>query len=164
MALFIGGHEALEGNNGSRRCELCRTVAFEPGYLDFRGGGRHLGVLHLRGDGSLPDQVIELKSPAEDDARHLRWALEHLAGWANRLVRLLRVLRLAGVDAWSIGNHLFAKHLGGLRPCCRYGLSRKRWRIGSHVGDVTLLIQRLRGIHGLLRRHAKFARCLLLKC
>ena len=104
VALFVCGQEALERDDGSGCRELEGLAADERADRDLGGGGRDARVGHLRCHGALPDQVIKVQCPACQDAAEVAWGLENLPGWTDCLVRLLGVLRLAGVDARLVGD------------------------------------------------------------
>src|SRR5690606_25893097 len=129
--------------------------------LDARGDRLQPGVPHLRGDGALPDQVVEAGLYAAPPVLVRR---EHLrARGPYRLVRLLGQLRALLVAARRVGLVLLAvaapdRRAGGVR-----GLVREVHRVGAHVGDVAVLVQRLRHAHRLARREAELAAGLLLQ-
>ena len=75
----------------------------------------------------------------------------------------LRVLALGGVHARCGGHELGAVQLGGLAACGLDGLIAQRNRIGAHVGDVTVLVQALRNLHGHARGEAQLTRGFLLQ-
>jgi hypothetical protein len=78
-------------------------------------------------------------------------------------VRLLRVLALALVDARGIRNRLGAVQRGGLGTGRGEGLLSERRRVGTHIGDVPVFVQRLGDTHGLARGEAQLARRFLLQ-
>ena len=69
---------------------------------------------HLRGDGALPDEVVEGCLVALELALHLLGGAEAVAGGADRLVGLLRVLDLAVVVARLGGDRVGAVELARL--------------------------------------------------
>src|SRR6202046_4406185 len=72
-------------------------------------------VLHLAGDRALPDQVVEPELVAlEAGALGLLRGAEAVARRADRLVRLLRVLHLAGVGPRRVRHVLGPVELAGL--------------------------------------------------
>ena len=88
---------------------------------------------------------------------------ERVAGGADRLVRLLRVLHLALVAARRLGDVVGAVELGRLRAGGgERGLGQRR-RVGAHVGDVAVLVEALRDAHRRLRGVAELAARLLLE-
>ena len=78
-------------------------------------------------------------------------------------MRLLCVLGLARVHPRLVGNGLLAVQLRGLVAGRVDRLLRERRRVGSHVGDVAVLVQPLRHAHGLAGREPQLARGLLLQ-
>ena len=78
-------------------------------------------------------------------------------------MRLLRILALAAVQAGLIGHGFRSVERGRLGARGRDRLLRERRRIGSHVGDVAVFVQRLGHAHGLARGEAKLAGRLLLQ-
>ena len=119
------------------------------------------GVLHLRGDGAHPDQLVEPELLA-GQARLGRGA-ERLARRADRLVRLLGVLDLGGVGARGVGEVLGAVELAHLRAGRVHGRARQRGAVGTHVGDVAVLVEPLGDRHGHAGGHAELAAGLLLQ-
>ena len=78
-------------------------------------------------------------------------------------MRLLRVLHLAGVGARR-GRHVArAVQLGGLLAGRADRGLGQRHRVGTHIGDVAVLVQPLRDRHRVLGREAQLARGLLLQ-
>ena len=78
-------------------------------------------------------------------------------------MRLLRVLHLARVAPRLGGHVLVAVQLAGLRASRLQRRLRQCRRVGTHVGDVAVLVQSLRGAHRLLRGPAQLATGLLLQ-
>ncbi|MNW57211.1 hypothetical protein D3C74_349950 [compost metagenome] len=76
---------------------------------------------------------------------------------------LLGPLGLRRVGARRAGHELGAVQLGGLTAGRVGGLGRQRRGVRTHVGDVAVLVQRLRGAHGLPRVEAELAARLLLE-
>ena len=161
-ALLVRRQEAAEGDHRSTDPELgvlagCRGCA-EP-----ERDGLPARVSHLRGDGALPDELVERLLVAVELAAHLVGEPEPLAGGPDRLVRLLRVLDLAVVLARGAGNVVGTVELLRLRP---RGVERcvgQRRRVGAHVRDVAALVQALGDAHRRLRREAELAARLLLE-
>ena len=120
-------------------------------------------VLHLRGDGALPDQLVERVLVARQLPLHVGGRPERVAGGPDRLVRLLRVLHLALVAPRRRRDVLGAVELRRLRAGCRQRRLRQRRRVGAHVGDVAVLVETLGEPHRRLRREAELAARLLLQ-
>ena len=89
-ALLVRGEEALEGDDRAAGAELDGLRALDgrvDGELD--GGGRAAGVGHLRGDGALPDQLVERELLAAQLARRpgpgvrKRSPAGRMASWAS---------------------------------------------------------------------------------
>ena len=127
------------------------------------GRRRHLRVGHLRGDGALPDQVVQRELVGVELTRHLAGGAEHVTGGADGLVRLLRVLHLALVAPRGVRHVLGAVQLPGLAAGRADGLLRQVHRVGAHVGDVAVLVQRLRHAHRALAAPAQAVGRLLLE-
>ena len=82
-------------------------------------------------------------------------------GWANCLVRFLCTARLGGVlTALVVVVAIVLLHLLGDSAESEGG---EVHRVGTHVGDATSLVKRLRHTHGLRNREAQFAGCFLLE-
>ena len=93
---LVGEQEAPEGDHGAGGREL-GAAAVGGGGGDPHRDGLPARVLHLRCDGALPDQVVDVELLGRQLAAHLVGRAEPVAGRANRLVRLLGVLHLAVV-------------------------------------------------------------------
>ncbi len=160
--LLVRREEAAEGDHGAGHRELrVATVGRDGAETDRRGLAP--GVGHLRGDGALPDEVVEREVVAAQLAGDLRRRTEHVARRADRLVRLLGVLHLAVVAARHLGHVVAAVELSGLRA---RGVDRRlgqRRGVGTHVGDVAALVEALRDAHRALRAPAQLAARLLLE-
>jgi hypothetical protein len=126
-------------------------------------GGRTARVGHLGGDGALPDELVEAELVGAQLARHLRGRAEGVAGGPDRLVRLLRVLGLRRVQPRPLRHELGAVELRGLPAGSAQRLLRQVHGVGTHVGDVAVLVQPLRHPHRLARREAQLAAGLLLQ-
>src|SRR5699024_11248885 len=137
-ALLVRGEEAAEGDHGAGGAERRGPPLVLEQQLD--GGGGALRVGHLRGDGALPDQLVQAELVTGELARHLGGGAEVIARGADRLVRLLRRLRLVLVIARLVRHELGAVQLGGLRAGRADRLARERDRIGTHVRDVAVLV------------------------
>src|SRR5688572_5828639 len=117
---------------------------------------------HLAGDRALPHQRIQAALILVVDV-----ALGFLRGLGgdgrpDRLVRLLRVLRLRLVLVDAVGKRLPAElRLDGL-PDLAHRLGRQVDRVRAHVGDVAGLVEPLRRLHRAPRGEAELARRLLL--
>ncbi len=172
----IGEAEALVADDRAARRELDVLPA------ERLAGGKRLGVVrrgvrraqtdrdglaggvgHLRGDGALPDELVDLGILAVDLAGHGVGGPEALPRGPDGLMGLLRVLRLLGVDPGGIGPVLGAVALGDLAARRGQRGVRQRGAVRSHVGDVAGFVEALRGAHGLRRREAELATGLLLE-
>ena len=168
FALFVREQEAGEGDDGATRGELgCRGATLR-GCIGDRsterdGVGRALRVGHLARDRALPDELVEVVVTPVELVLELTRAGKGVARGANSLVRLLCPLGFARVDARGIGNRGGTVQLCGLLARRRDRLLRERRRVGTHIGDVAVLIERLRVRHGLARAIAQLARRLLLQ-
>ena len=129
------GHERRR-RPGRRRRRVGQRRRLDPGPRRRPGG-----VVHLRGHGPLPDQLVEAALLPAELPSDRRRRPEALAGGADGLVRLLRVLHLAPVRARGGRDGLVAVE----RPCLLAGGRdrgiRQRRRVGAHVGDVTALVE-----------------------
>ena len=121
------------------------------------------GVLHLRGEGALPDQLVELGLVVADLLGHLLRGLPVVAGGADRLVRFLRVLDLLLVDPWRFRQVVVAVEVDDLAPGGRERRLRKRRRVRAHVRDEPVLVETLRGAHGPRGAEPELAAGLLLQ-
>src|SRR6185312_2682487 len=125
---------------------------------------------HLRGNRALPDQRVEpVKVPVDlalDVARR-----DGSRRRTDRLVRLLRILRLRLVDARLLGHLLVAVQPAGHLANLADGFCRKRYGVGTHVGDeadvaltqIEALVELLREAHRSPGVVAQLARGFLLE-
>ena len=159
-ALDVRLEEAVEGDHPAGGGEH-HVLAGGGGPAEAHGHAAALGVLHLRGDGAHPDQLVEPELVAVQPG--LGRGAEVLAGRADRLVGLLGVLHLRGVGPRLVGDVLRAVQLAGLvaRRVDR-GL-RQRRGVGAHVGDEAVLVEPLRDRHGARGAVAELAGGLLLQ-
>ena len=161
-ALLVGGEEAAERDHRARGGELgvapVRRRRAEP-----QRDGLPARIGHLRGERPLPDQVVEGELVPVQLALELLRRPEGVAGGPDRLVRLLRVLDLAGVLARRVRNRVRAVELDGLAAGGGQRGLRQRRRVGAHVGDVAVLVEALGDPHRRLRRVAELAARLLLE-
>ena len=123
------------------------------------GGPLHPRRRHLAGEGALPDQIVQT-CMFTAQASPVRCAAE--VGWADRLVRFLRVFGFRLVDARLVGQVIGTKAVGDDGPGLRDRFTSDADAVGAHIGDRPLLVELLRGPHRLRRGHAKLARRFLL--
>ena len=123
--------------------------AFRPWAPGF-DGDRHAaaaGVGHLAGDRALPDHVVEaelVRRPTGLAARSGK--ANGRAGRADRLVRFLGVLDFGLVEPRRVGQIFFAV-LRGDQVARRFDRHFGQvGRVGSHVRDVAVLVEALRGL------------------
>ncbi len=161
-ALLVRSEEAPERDHGAGGAEL-GIPPVGCGRAEPQRDGLPAGILHLRGDRSLPDELVEGVLVARELTLHIGGHPELVAGRTDRLVRLLRVLHLALVAARRGRNELCAVQLCGLRASRRERRLRQRRRVGAHVGDVAVLVEPLRDAHRGLRREAELAARFLLQ-
>ena len=158
--LHVRLEEAVEGDGAPRRDEGARRTLGRRG-VDLDTDALALGVLHLRGHGALPDQLVQPELiPLQSG---LRRGAEHLAGRSDRLVRLLRVLHLAGVDPRLLGQEVRTEELPHLVAGGADRGAGQGHRVGPHVGDVPGLVQVLGHRHRPLCGEAQLAAGLLLQ-
>ena len=148
----------------------------QPRAVRARGVGdlhRHLielRRLHLARDRALPDEFVEPALLGRQVARHAFGRARNL-GRPDRLVRLLRVLRPAGVFARGTRQIVGAIALAHMVANGADRLARHLHAVGAHVGDepdrlaadVDAFIELLREPHRRLRAEAELAARLLLQ-
>ena len=125
-----------------------------------RGSAR---VGHLRCDGPLPDQLVEAELVGLELAGHLPRGSECLTRGTDRLVRLLRILDLAVVLPRRCVYELGAVKVSGLGTRSVDRRLTQRRRVGTHVGDVAVLVQPLCDAHRAIGGEAQLATGLLLQ-
>ncbi len=141
-ALLVGGEETGEDNDGARSGELGSAAVPSRG-TDAHGGRGDLRIGHLRGQGALPDQVVEGEVVADQLTGDIGRGSEDVAGGADRLVRLLGVLGLVRVPALRRGDMVGTEHIGRLRPRGSNGRGREHRGVSADVGDVAPLVKSL---------------------
>ena len=111
---------------------------------------------HLAGERALPDEIVEAFRVAVGAG-----IAHHHIRWADGFVRLLRAFALAGVAArLAVAGAVLGADLGLGR---RDGAFAQVHRIGTHVGDVPLLVQPLGDAHGAIHAVAELAAGFLLQ-
>ena len=163
--LLVGQAEARGGDNRARgRGQHVVARAVDLNASEHANRRRVAeGVGHLRGDRALPDQVVQGQLLLRQGTGHLARRAEVVAGGADRLVRLLRALRRSAVQARGVGHGLGPVELGGLLAGGVDRLAGQRRGVGTHVGDVTGLVEGLGGPHRRGRVPVQLARRLLLE-
>ena len=160
--LHIGLEETGERDGAAGCGELARRAV-----VGGSGDGHlHRGspcIRHLGGDGALPDQLVELELLGVQLTVQLARRGESLASGADGLVRLLRILGLPGVLTRRIRDVVAAVELHGLRAGGLDARCRQRGGVGTHVGDVAVLVQALRDAHGAVRGVVELTSGLLLE-
>ena len=144
------------------------TARREDGVLAGGGGASHAdgdgltsGVLHLRGDGTHPDQLVDPELVTSEPG--LGRCAERVAGGPDRLVGLLGVLDLGGVGPWGVGDVFGAVQLADLLACGPDRRAGERGGVGPHVGDVATLVEPLGHRHRHAGAHAELAAGFLLQ-
>ena len=160
--LHISRQEAREGDGATGRGEgtgLPRlSLTADP--QTHRGAAR---VGHLRSDRALPDQLVQPELVGLQRRGDLTRCPEGLARRPDGLVRLLRVLHLAGVLPRRRMDEVGPIEITGLVTGGCDGRLGQRGRVGTHVGDVAVLVQPLCHPHGAVGGEPEFAAGLLLQ-
>ena len=123
--------------------------------------GFALGVGHLRGQGTHPDQLVKPKLVPGQAS--FSWGAEVFASRPDGLMGFLSVFHLRGVDARLVRNVVGTIELGSLVASRVNGLLRQGHRVGTHVGDVAAFVEILGDRHGALGGEAELATCFLLQ-
>ena len=121
------------------------------------------GILHLTGQGSLPDQLIESRLIATKlalDCIRMGWGI---TSGTNSFVRLLSILDLALVGARLVRQELCAKGLSDAGSCLLNRQIAQHDRIGPHVCYETVLVELLSCAHGSTSVKAELAAAFLLQ-
>ncbi len=157
-AFLVDGEEAVEALDlpGGAQAHLLRRRAG----VDVDRRPLELGRGHLAGDGALPDHLVEtgLLRLEPDRGRMTRDV-----GRPDRLVRLLGVLGLRLVAARALRQVAVAVILRDHPADRRERLGRDVDAVGPHVGDVAVLVEPLRDLHGAGGGEAELPRRLLLQ-
>ena len=138
----------------------CRRPS-DSGNPEAQGGAP--GVGHLGRDGALPDQLVEPVAVGVELGMQRTGGSEGVPGRTDGLVCLLRVLDLAGVLPRRGMQILLAVQLTGLIARRVDRRLRQCRRVGSHVGDVAVLVEPLGDAHRALGREAQLSTRLLLQ-
>ena len=150
--LGVEAQEAVEANHLARGDELLLRAR----HVDDNRRAVELGADHLRGDRALPNQVVE---PLLG-----RRALNRLAVDVRRTDGLVGLLGPLGLGLVVIpARVLLTVELDDLLLALGQRLLREVDRVGTHVGDETLLVEVLRHGHRLRDAHAQLAARLLLE-
>ena len=164
-ALLVGQAEARGGDDRARgrgQHVVALTVDLDAGeHADRRRVAESVG--HLRGDRALPDQVVQGQLLLRQGTSHLARRAEVVAGGTDRLMRLLGALRGGAIQARRLGHGLGPVELGGLLAGGANRLAGQGRGVGTHVGDVTGLVEGLGGAHRRGRVPVQLARGLLLE-
>ena len=121
------------------------------------------GVLHLTGQSSLPDQLIEprlITTKLALDCIRMWWGI---TGGSDGLVRLLSIFHLALVGARLVRQELRAKGLSNAGSCLLNCQIAQHDRIGPHVCDETVLVELLSCTHGSTSVKAELTAAFLLQ-
>src|SRR5262249_21588878 len=167
IAIFlIEPEEAVEHDDRARRMQP--DLAARIGDVD-----AHLVEQrrrHLARDRALPDQLVEAALIGVEMARDLPGLARHVGG-TNRLVRFLRVLRGAPVDA-GLGRQIArAEFMLDQLARARDRLGGERDAVRAHIGDeadrvaveIDAFVEPLRDLHRARRAEAELARSFLLQ-
>ena len=128
LGIFVFVIATFEIDGGEARLKRSRRNSFQAitPCAPNEGGGCGELVGHLRRDRAAPDQRVDLQL-AFVDVRRGKFGGEGEIGWTNRFVGLLCVLRLRGVLAATLNNHLWAESLADYRRGVTDGLLAQRW-------------------------------------
>ena len=164
-AFDIGTKKSGEGNGvaAGRKDELLGAGGGGDFAPNFELNPLSLGILHLRSQGALPNQFVDFGFVVAKLLAHHRRRPEVVASGPNRFVRLLGVLDLASVLARLGGHVVVAVKLGDLLARSGDGCFRERGAVGTHVGDIAVLVEALGRTHGARRTETQFAASFLLQ-
>ena len=128
FGIFVFVIATFEIHSGEARLKRSRRNSFQAITPCAPNEGGRCGELvgHLRRDRAAPDQRVDLQLAFVDVWRS-KFGGEGKIGWSNRFVRLLCVLRLRGVLAAALNNHLWAESLADHRRGVTDGLLAQRW-------------------------------------
>ena len=156
--LHVSAQETFEFN--------CRTGHLKHGAatLDLDRRFQFARVDHLAGDRTFPDQTKEPKLVARKLILQCFGQRKGMARGPNRLMSLLGVTDFIGVGPRRLGKVTIAVFGTDQLPRSLDGDLRQRRGIGPHVGDMTVFVEALRGVHGPPGREPQLTVCLLLQC
>ena len=154
--LYIRSPEARELDGLAAGLEDGVSIA------DLEAGVEAALIFHLAGDGSFPDQVVEPEVISFELSFEL-FGTPELGRWPDGLVGLLGVLDLVLVETGLGGKVFCSVEFRHQSANTRDSLLGQADRVGTHVGDVPVLVQPLGRAHGSLCRHAKLPVSILLQ-
>ena len=140
-AFDIGSQETFKQNARSARRKQ-RSTAF-----DVNTNALLFGVRHLTSDRAFPNQLEHAKLIAIQFAFDRLGNTKRSSCWADRFVSLLRVLDLALIRANVRMKKLFAVLTANQITCGRNRFFAQDRTVGTHVSDVTVLVQLLGRTH-----------------
>jgi len=150
LVLAVGGDKAgeLQGRAGRAEAVLLTGGQIHGDLVEDRR-------VHLRGQRALEDHLVETELVAVEKRAHLVRRVGN-RGRADRLVGLLRVLRLGAVLVGGLRHVVGAVALADMVADFADGVVRQVDRVGTHVGDQThgaladvdALVEILGGAHG----------------
>ena len=154
-ALHVGAEEAGEVD------PLAAGAEGATGGLQVDRQHRETGIGHLAGHGALPDQFVERQIPAIETG--FGGGPERLSRRPDRLMGLLGIAGLGAELTRRRAEEFLAVFLGNAAAGRRDRLVGKMHRVGAHVGDVALFVERLGGAHRLAGGEPQLAVGLLLQ-
>ena len=162
LTFLVSSKETRERDDRTRRRELSHAT-IRGLTLNLDRGRRTLRISHLRSHSALPDQLIQTELIRAQNIFDLRRGAERIPRRADRLVSLLRGSILRRIHARLRSHMIRAIQLGDLAASSVDRLTRKAHRVGTHIGDETVLIQTLRNLHRDPRRETQLTRSILLQ-
>jgi hypothetical protein len=167
LAFLIKRQEAVELDHGAGCAQIEHPRADLCGDID--GRPLELGRLHLARHRAQPDELVELGLIGLEELGDIARAVRHV-GRPHGFVRFLRGLLLVLIIARRFGHILPAVVRCDVRADRADRFRRHEHAVGTHIGnetdrlaaDVDAFVQALRDAHGVSRRKAELAACLLL--
>jgi hypothetical protein len=161
---LIEFEEAVEGDDRAVGAQFGAAAGHRDGHLV------ELGGLHLAGDCTFPDELVEAALFVVEIGRHALGRAANIGG-AHGFMGFLGVLGLADIFAGG-GRHVIgAEMFADMAADAVDGFPRHLHAIGPHIGDEAgrlagqfdTFIELLRSAHDRLRAHAEFAASFLLQ-
>src|SRR5690606_3654631 len=120
-------------------------------------------VRHLCSDGALPNQFVNLGLVGPGVRHNLIRMFKEITRGTDRFMRCLRIFYLDFVYTRSVVRVLFAIQIRDAGASSLERRFRQRSAVGTHIGNVTILIETLRSAHGASGRKTKLSTGFLLQ-
>ena len=150
-AFLVSGEETGIFNHCSGCPELGVNRAISRSRRNLHRHGGAGGIVHLASQGAPEDEVVQFPFARIEFAFQTRGQLELLPRGADSFVSLLSPFRLCFVNSGFGGYCILAEAAHRQGPSRGNSLFRQVDRVGTHIGDVAVFVQRLCHAHRVSR-------------